>query len=36
MLEESVRLLDESGQYAAEEMKGLRWHFTLNKEDFEK
>ncbi len=36
MLEESVRLLDETGQYAAEEMKGLRWHFTLNKEDFEK
>jgi len=36
MLEESVRLLDESIQYAAEEMKGLRWHFTLNKEDFEK
>ena len=36
MLQESARLLDETQQYMAEEMKGLRWHLTLNREDFEK
>ena len=35
MLEESVRLLDETQQYDAEEMRGLRWHFTLAREEFE-
>jgi hypothetical protein len=36
MLAESKTLLDESHQYKAQEMRGLRWHLTLNQDDYEK
>lgn len=36
MLEQSLSLLDESHQYKASELKGLRWHFTFVEEDFKK
>ena len=36
MLEESTKLLDERGQYLAEEMRAMRWHFTTRLEEFEK
>jgi len=36
MLAESKLFLDESTQFHARQMRGLRWHLTLNQEDFEK
>jgi len=32
MVEESVKLLDERKQIDSEDMRGLRWHFTLNED----
>ena len=36
MLSHSKELLDETNQFNARLMRGLRWHFTLKEEDFEK
>mmetsp|Transcript_26687 Transcript_26687/g.23646 ORF Transcript_26687/g.23646 Transcript_26687/m.23646 type:complete len:141 (-) Transcript_26687:778-1200(-) len=36
MIDQSKKLLDESSQYRSDEMRGLRWHFTLEREHFDK
>lgn len=34
LLEDSRKILDEKNQVNSDELRGLRWHFTFEKEDF--
>ena len=34
LIEDSKKILDEKSQINSEELRGLRWHFTFEKEDF--